>query len=98
MSKRLHVLGRIHNYVTQAGNTPLEQITKEGLTFVAMDSRAFAHWRGDDMATNQWILRRVSHRRINELQPWPNTGWLFKEEAKARAAYQTTRQHILQRL
>jgi hypothetical protein len=98
MSKRLQLLGRIHNYVTQSGNTPLEQITKEGLTFVAMDSRAFAHWRGDDMATNQWILRRVSHRRINELQPWPNTGWLFKDEAKARAAYQATRQHILQRL
>lgn len=94
---RLHIVGQVYNFVTHAGGTPFEQLHKEGLTFVAMDSRAFPHWGGDTM-TDQWILRRIAHRRLAELQPWPETGWRFGDEATARNAYQTVRQHIISRL
>ena len=94
--KRLQVLGKIHNYVTQAGPAPHEQLHEEGLVFVALDSRSFPYWHGDT-DNGQWILRRVANK-LPELQPWPETGWMFKNEAQARQAYQTVRQHILSRL
>jgi hypothetical protein len=94
---RLRIVGRVHNFVTHAAATPFEQIHKEGLVFIAMDGRSYPYWGGDVMR-GQWMLRRIAHHKLVELQPWPETGWLFADENAARNAYHTVRQHILERL
>ncbi len=93
----LTILGTICNFVEHPSATPLEQAHDEGLTFVAMDSRSFPYWNGLNVGRT-WIVRRVLRARLDQLRPWPDTGWKFTDQAQAQQAYLTLRQHFLSRL
>ena len=93
----LQIIGAISNFLQDPSATPQDRAHDEGLTFVAMDVRSFAHWNGA-IVSNEWNLRRVLRKRLDQLQPWPETGWRFRDEAQARQAYMSLRQHFLTRL
>ncbi len=91
---RMHVIGTVANFDQRAAS-PLD-VAHQGTVFVALDARLHARFSGGT-PVGEWIVSR----RVNgdwPLDPWPNTGWRFSDEASARAAYQTMRQHVLSRL
>jgi hypothetical protein len=96
-SPRLHLLGPILNFVQHPGATPLDAAHQAGLTFVAMDAGAYADFTGG-RPTGEWVVAREVQANLPQLQPWPKTGWRFKDEAAARKAYEEMRSHALSRL
>lgn len=90
----MHLLGTLSNFDPRAA-TPLD-LAHQGTVFVAMDARLHALFSGGT-PEGQWKVARRVHGDL-PLNPWPNTGWRFSDEASARTAYQTLRQHVLSRL
>ncbi len=96
-TQRLHLLGPIYNFVREPGQTPLDGAHQAGLTFVAMDARAYADFSGG-RPTGEWVVARQIQADLPELEPWPKTGWRFQDQAGAREAYQAMRNHVLSHL
>ena len=93
----LHILGSVSNFVRTAGTSPSEHAHRGGLTFVALDSRAYPSFRGET-PSGEWVVARKILGKFPQLDPWPNTGWRFDDEGAARDAYQKMRAHILSKL
>jgi len=93
---RMHLLGAVCNFVRQPPTNPLEASHQQGLVFVAMDARDYATFRGGT-PTGEWTVARKIQAEL-PLDPWPDTGWRFDNEAAARNAYQLMRNHIQARL
>lgn len=94
--QRMHLLGTICNFVDRPPQSQLDHAQQAGLVFVAADARAFAGFRGGT-PQGEWIVAR---KKLADapLDPWPNTGWRFQDEASARNAYQAMRNHVLSKL
>jgi hypothetical protein len=93
----MHILGPVYNFVQHPGASALDVAHQSGLTFVAMDAGAYADFSGS-RPTGEWVVAREVHGDLPQLNPWPKTGWRFREEAAARTAYQQMRDHALSRL
>jgi hypothetical protein len=94
---RLHLLGSIANFVTQPAPTPIDVAMQVGLTFVAIDARAYPDFTGGRPLA-EWVVSREVKIDPRLLEPWPQLGWCYQEQAAARAAYMAFRTHALQRL
>lgn len=94
--QRMHLLGTVCNFVDRPPASPLDHAQQAGLVFVAADARAFASFRGGT-PVGEWVVAR---KKLADapLDPWPNTGWRFQDEASARNAYQAMRNHVLSKL
>ena len=94
---RFDLLGPIFDFVQQPGPTPIDAAHQAGLTFVAMDARAYPDFSGA-RPTGEWVVSREVQTDPRTFEPWPKTGWRFDDEASARQAYQAMRAHALSRL
>jgi hypothetical protein len=93
----IELIGAIFNYAEQEEGTPAELAQSEGLTFVAMDARAFSAFRGGALG-DEWVVSRKLNGEFPELNGWPDTGWRFQDEKKAKDAYQKMRAHVMAKL
>lgn len=94
--QRMHLLGTVCNFVDRPPTSQIDHAQQAGLVFVAADAHAFAAFRGGT-PQGEWIVAR---KKLADapLDPWPNTGWRFQDEASARNAYQAMRNHVLSKL
>jgi hypothetical protein len=96
LPQRMHLLGTVCNFVDRPPTSQLDHALQAGLVLVAADARAFASFRGGT-PQGEWVVTRKKMVDVG-LDPWPNTGWRFNDEASARNAYQTLRNHVLSKL
>jgi hypothetical protein len=93
---RMQLLGTVCNFVNRQPANQLDHALQAGLVFVAADAAAFVKFRGGT-PQGEWVISRNKLADVG-LDPWPNTGWRFNDEAAARNAYQTLRNHVLAKL
>ncbi|MDO9021001.1 MAG: hypothetical protein Q8S73_00900 [Deltaproteobacteria bacterium] len=62
----------------------------DGVPLVVVDASVLTWWRGAQVG-DLWVLRRQCRVDVGA---WPETGWIFRGAAEARAAYQRTREHL----